>query len=77
MRRCLTARPSTATPSGIGKEASGIHVFFFPERHEDVDIRVNSYVPAMLPGGTAMFQRGFKEHDKGIDGVASSHNEVK
>ena len=43
----------------------------------DVDIRVNSYVPAMLPGGTAMFQRGFKEHDKGSDGVASIHYEVK
>ena len=43
----------------------------------DVDIRVNSYVSAMLPGGTAMFQRGFQEHDKGFDGVASIHNEVK
>ena len=30
----------------------------------DVDIRVNLYIPAMLPGGTTMFQRGFKEHDK-------------
>ena len=39
----------------------------------DVDIRVNLYIPAMLPGGTTMFQRGFKEHDKGIDGVASIH----
>ena len=26
----------------------------------DVDIRVNSYVSAILPSGTAMFQRGFK-----------------
>ena len=43
----------------------------------DVDIRVNSYVPAMLPGGTAMFQRGFKEYDKGSDGVPSIHYEVK
>merc|ERR1712135_145970 len=30
----------------------------------DVDIRVNLYIPAMLPGGTTVFQRGFKEHDK-------------
>ena len=64
MRRCLTARPSTATPSGIGKVASGIHVFFFQNVMKcDVDIRVNLYVSAMFPSGTTMFQRGFKEHD--------------
>ena len=32
----------------------------------DVHIRVNLHVLAMLPIGTTMFQRGFKEHDKGI-----------
>ena len=42
----------------------------------DVDIRVNLYIPAMLPGGTTMFQKGFKELTKGIDGVVSIHNEV-
>ena len=29
----------------------------------DVDICVNSCVSAMLPSGTALFQRNFKEHD--------------
>ena len=42
----------------------------------DVDICVHFYVSTMLPSGTAMFQRSFKEHDEGIDGVASIHNEV-
>ena len=59
-----------ATPSGIGKKPAEYTSSSFQNVMKcNVDIRVNLYIPAMLPGGTTMFQRNFKEHDKGIDGV--------
>ena len=41
----------------IGIQASGVHDTSFHNIMKcDVDIRVNSYVPVMLAGGTTMFQ---------------------
>ena len=37
-----------------------------------VDVRVNSYVPVMLPGGTTMFQEIGDRMTKETDGVAST-----
>ena len=52
-------------PSGIGKKPAKYTSSSFQNVMKcDVDIRVNLYILAMLPGGTTMFQRGFKEHDK-------------
>ena len=44
-------------PNVIGNKASGVHDTSFHNIMKcNVDIRVNSYVPVMLPGGTTMFQ---------------------
>ena len=40
----------------IGIKASGVHDTSFHIMKCDVDIRVNSYIPVMLSGGTTMFQ---------------------
>ena len=62
---CLRCENIFFKPSGIGKETAEYTSSSFQNVMKcDVDIRVNLYIPAMLPGGTTMFQRGFKEHDE-------------
>ena len=63
-------------PSVIGKEASGMRDFFFPERHEvcDVDIRVNFYANVVLSRSTTMFQEIGECMSKATDSVGSIHD---
>ena len=51
--RCTSVFPANF----IGIKASGVHDTSFHNIMKcDVDIRVNSYAPVTLPGGTTMFQ---------------------
>ena len=50
--RCTSVFPANF----IGIKASGVHDTSFHIMTCDVDIRVNSYIPVMLSGGTTMFQ---------------------
>ena len=48
---------SVFQPSVIGNKASGVHDTYLHNIMKcNVDIRVNSSVPVMLPGGTTIFQ---------------------
>ena len=50
--RCTSVFPANF----IGIKAGGVHDTSFHIMTCDVDIRVNSYIPVMLSGGTTMFQ---------------------